>query len=383
MMSSLMKFSVQRDELLQAVTSVQRATATRVIQPILSNLLFEAESPASMLRVSATDLDFSLQTSLNAEISHEGRTTISAKKLAEILVKLPPKSTVTFEINLDVQTCHLSCGSSAFELRTLPAEEFPVIPSIDVASSIQLPLEALVRGIRQSEFAASKQDTNNILGGIYFKLAKGVLDMVATDGSRLARHTEHVEVGGEHTDIASIIPAKTLQEFQKLASSMGTSEDEEVAVSVKDGQVYISTTRYNAVSRLLDGQYPRYEQLIPKDCSLQVVMNRNALSNALERTAVMANERTQIIKMNILNGQIQLEADTPDVGNSHDSIPAEFNGSEPLKIAFNFRFVLDALKVIQGDEVLMETNGALSPTLFRDKNKPAEYLCLVMPVQVK
>jgi DNA polymerase-3 subunit beta len=152
---------------------------------------------------------------------------------------------------------------------------------------------------------------------------------------------------------------------------------------VKDGQVYLSTARYNAVSRLLDGQYPRYEQLIPKECSLQVVMNRSALTTALERTAVMANERTQIIKMSIINGQMQLAADTPDVGHSHDSIPAEFNGSDPLHIAFNFRFVLDALKVIQGDDVLMETNGALSPTLFRDKHKPSEYLCLVMPVQVK
>jgi len=379
----MMKFTVQRDEILQGVNSVQRATALRVVQPILSNILVEVDSESSPLRLSATDLDFSLQTTMNAEISSPGRTTISAKKLSEILSKLPPKSIVTFDINQDVQSCRLTCGSSVFELRTLPAEEFPVIPTIDPAQSVELDLDALIRGIRQSEFAASKQDTNNILGGIYFKLTNGVLDMVATDGSRLARHTETVEAAGTEAGIASIIPAKTLQEFQKLVSTFGHEKDEKAAVSLQDGRVFLSTQRFNAVSRLLDGQYPRYEQLIPKDCAISAVMNRSALTAALERTAVMANERTQIVKMTFNRGQLNLAADTPDVGHSQDSIPVEFSHSDEMQIAFNFRFVLDALKVMTGDDVLLETNGALAPTLFKDKATPDKYLCLVMPVQVK
>ncbi|MFN7311252.1 MAG: DNA polymerase III subunit beta [Vampirovibrionales bacterium] len=259
----MFQFDVARDDILQAVNSVQRATATRVIQPILSNILFEA-SELGTLRLSATDLDFSLQTLIKADVATAGKTTLSSRVLSEILAKLPPKSTVTFQVDLNVQSCKLACGSATFELRTLPAEEFPAIPAIDPAVAIELDLDALVRGIKQSEFAASKQDSNNILGGIYFKLSGGVLDMVATDGSRLARHTEVVETGENTPSLAHIIPAKTLQEFQKLVSTFGKADGEKVAIAVKDGQIFLSTERYNAVSRLLDGQYPRYEQLITK-----------------------------------------------------------------------------------------------------------------------
>ena len=378
----MVKFDVARDDILQGVNSVQRATATRVIQPILSNILFEA-SELGTLRLSATDLDFSLQALIKADVQTAGKTTLSSRVLAEILAKLPPKSTVTFDVDLNVQSCKLSCGSATFELRTLPAEEFPVIPSIDPSIAVELDLDALVRGIKQSEFAASKQDANNILGGIYFKLSNGVLDMVATDGSRLARHTELLETSDTVTALAHIIPAKTLQEFQKLVTTFGKAEGEKVAIAVKEGQIFLSTERYNAVSRLLDGQYPRYEQLIPKECSITAVMNRVALMSALDRTSVLANDRTQIVKMNFANDQLRFAADTPDVGNSHDSMPVQFNNPNELQIAFNFRFVLDALKVMTGDEVRLETNGSLAPTLFKDQATPDRYLCLVMPVQVK
>jgi DNA polymerase-3 subunit beta len=378
----MMKFDVSRDDILQGVNSVQRATATRIIQPILSNILFVTEETGA-LRLSATDLDFSLQTTLSANVERAGSTTISARKLADILAKLPPKSIVTFDIQTTLQNCKLSCGSATFELRTLPAEEFPVIPTIDPENRVEIDLDALVRGIKQSEFAASKQDSNNILGGIFFKLENGVLDMVATDGSRLARHTESIEANEDLPLLKSIIPAKTLQEFQKLVTTFGKKEGEKASISLKDGQVFLNTERFNAVSRLLDGQYPRYEQLIPKESTIVAVMNRSALVSALERTAVMANERTQIVKMNFSHDQLRLAADTPDVGHSQDSLPVQFNHAEELQIAFNYTFVLDALKVMSGDEVRLETNGSLAPTLFRDEAARQQYLCLVMPVQVK
>lgn len=378
----MMKFDVSRDDILQGVNSVQRATATRIIQPILSNILFVTEETGA-LRLSATDLDFSLQTTLSANVERAGSTTISARKLADILAKLPPKSIVTFDIQTTLQNCKLSCGSATFELRTLPAEEFPVIPTIDPENRVEIDLDALVRGIKQSEFAASKQDSNNILGGIFFKLENGVLDMVATDGSRLARHTESIEANEDLPLLKSIIPAKTLQEFQKLVTTFGKKEGEKASISLKDGQVFLNTERFNAVSRLLDGQYPRYEQLIPKESMIVAVMNRSALVSALERTAVMANERTQIVKMNFSHDQLRLAADTPDVGHSQDSLPVQFNHAEELQIAFNYTFVLDALKVMSGDEVRLETNGSLAPTLFRDEAARQQYLCLVMPVQVK
>lgn len=378
-----MKFTVQRDDFYLAVNSVQRATATRVIQPILANILIECESSTAPLKLSATDLDFSLQTSLNAEISIPGRSTLSAKKLSEILAKLPSKAMVQFEIDPVVQSCHISCGSSVFDMRTLPAEEFPSIPVIDSSTAIELSLPALVQCIKQTEFAASKTDTNNILGGVFFKLSSDGLDLVSTDGSRLARRKESLEGLTLAETVTAIIPARTLQEFMKLAQTNAGEQTDTALVAIQNGQVFLSTTRFNAVSRLLDGQYPRYEQLIPRECKLQAKMNRAALTAALERTAVMANERTSIVRMTLSQGQLVLAADTPDVGNSKDMMPIHYDATEDLTIAFNFRFVLDALKVMDGDDLLMETNGALAPTLFKDADTPDAYLCLVMPVQVK
>jgi DNA polymerase III subunit beta len=378
-----MKFTVQRDDFYLAVNSVQRATATRVIQPILANILIECESSTAPLKLSATDLDFSLQTSLNAEISVAGRATLSAKKLSEILAKLPSKAMVQFEIDPVVQSCHISCGSSVFDMRTLPAEEFPSIPVIDSTTAIELSLPALVQCIKQTEFAASKTDTNNILGGIFFKLSPDMLDLVSTDGSRLARRKEQLQGLTLTETVTAIIPARTLQEFMKLAQTNSGEQTDTALIAIQNGQVFLSTTRFNAVSRLLDGQYPRYEQLIPRECKLQAKMNRSALTAALERTAVMANERTSIVRMTLSQGQLVLAADTPDVGNSKDMMPIHYEASEDLTIAFNFRFVLDALKVMDGEDVLMETNGALAPTLFKDAATPDAYLCLVMPVQVK
>lgn len=377
-----MRFTVSRDLFYQAVTGVSKATATRVVQPILSNILIEATGGASPLVLSATDLDFSLQTSINAEIAVAGRTTISGRKLSDILAKLPPKAMVEVDVDQELQTCKVSCGSASFELRTLPAEEFPLIPTVEPSQAVELPLESLVRAIRQSEYAASKSDTTNILGGIFFKLTNEALELVATDGSRLARRKETLSDVSLAEPLSAIIPCKTLAEFMKLATSFGIEADEKVLVGLQQGQVFLTTTRFSAASRLLDGQYPRYEQLIPRECKLQARMNRASLGAALDRAAVMASDRTHIVKLSFVAGQVTLVADTPDVGNSKDSLPVHYEG-EAFNIAFNYKFVQDALKVMDGDDVVMETNGSLAPTLFKDDKELDAYLCLVMPVQAK
>lgn len=382
-----MQFTVQRDTFLQAVSSVQRATATRVIQPILANILLQADSEGESLKLAATDLDFSLQTRINATIQEPGSTTVSAKKLSEILAKLPPKAQVSFKIDPVVQTCHVECGSSIYDLRTLPADEFPTLPELNLDTSIEVDLAAFLRSIRQTEFAAASYESNNILGGVFFKLSPDLLTMVATDGSRLAQRLEPVDTPSITEAVQAIIPARILQEFLKLAqgelsSANGSEESPKTArIALQDSQIYLATERILAVSRLLDGQYPRYEQLIPKENKLLLTANKQALIASLERTAVMANERTHIVKMSLNPGRLELAADTPDVGNSKDMIPVRYDG-DAMQIAFNYKYVLDALKVIESDDVRMETNGSLAPTLFRDKDESG-YLCLVMPVQVK
>lgn len=374
-----MKFSAQREDIHQAVASVQRATATRVIQPILSNILIESLGD-EQLKLSATDLDFAIETVFPAKVLEEGRTTLSAKKLAEILSKLPNSREIEFDIEEAVQTARIRCGTALFDMRTLPADEFPEIRRIDEQDFLEVDGKALVRAINQTAFAAASYDANNVLGGVYFQLNEKGLEMAATDGSRLARRIEAVREGAAvPLTVSAIIPAKTLQEFLKLcASDMG---EQPVRLAIQDGQISFRTPRYYLLSRLLDGQYPKYNQLIPAENKIVAFANKKDFIDSLERTAVMANERTNIVKLVLDKGNMSLAAQTPDVGDSKDTLDILYDG-DTLNIAFNYKYVIDALKVIESDDIRMETNGPLSPTIFKGKEENG-YLCLVMPVQVK
>jgi DNA polymerase III subunit beta len=391
----MMKFSVQRDDLHNTINAVMRATATRVIQPILSNMLLELVG-TDTLQLTATDMDFTIQSHVPAMVLQASpdttKTTINAKKLAEIIARLPMGSTITFEINLTTQTAKIRCGASLFDLRTMPAEEYPLIKLLDADQYLELNHRALARTITQTAYAAASYETNNVLGGVYFVLSADKLELAATDGSRLACGVEAIIAPDPdalpptdsllHTlkePIAAIIPAKTLQELLKLIG-IGGPEDK-VRLAIKDGQVSFRTDRFYVMSRLLDGQYPKYQQLIPKENKIVAFANKKALIESLERAAVMANDRTNLVKMQFDRGNLSVSANTPDIGDASDMLEVRYDG-EPLNIAFNYRYVLDALKVIESNDVRMEMNGALAPTLFKCEEDNG-YLCLVMPVQVK
>lgn len=374
-----MKFTVQREDIYQAISAVQRATATRVIQPILSNILIESLD-GETLKLSATDLDFAIETTIATKVLEEGRTTLSAKKLVEIISKLPNSREITFEIEEAVQTARIQCGTSLFDMRTLPADEFPQIKRIDDQNYLEVDGKAFIRAINQTAFAAASYDANNVLGGVYFQLNGNGLEMAATDGSRLARRLEAVKEGkSPDLEVAAIIPAKALQEFLKLAGAEAV--DQPVRLAIQDGQISLRTPKFYFLSRLLDGQYPKYNQLIPTSNKIVAYTKKKDFIEALERAAVMANERTNIVKMVLDKGNLSLAAQTPDVGDSKDMLEVLYDG-ETLNIAFNYKYVLDALKVIESEDVRMETNGPLSPTIFKGKEEN-EYICLVMPVQVK
>lgn len=376
-----MLFNVKRDDLFQAVSSVQRATAARVIQPILSNILIEAISP-NQLKLSATDLDFSIETVILAECSQLGKITISAKKLAEILSKLPKSQEVSCSVDSVAQTVRIESGSVIFDIRTLPADEFPSIPVFDESNYIDVNAAAFLKAVAQTAFAAAGYDSNNVLAGVFFQFNGQGLEMAATDGSRLAKRIDAIssDLPALDHEVSAIIPAKILQELTKLLSS-DLAQDDVIRIGVNEGQIAFRAERYYVVSRLLDGMYPKYNQLIPQNNRIVIFTRRKEFIDALERTSVMANERTNIVKLSFSNNSMSLEAQTPDVGDSQDSMVVEYSG-EPFHIAFNYRYVIDALKVIDSDDVRMETSGALAPTLFKSRDDN-NYLCLVMPVQVK
>lgn len=372
-----MKFSVQQDQFQQGISAVQRATASRVIQPILGHVLLETVGN-DQLKLSATDLDFAMETTVSVMVLEPGKTTINAKKLSEMVSKMPAKETILVEADHDTQMARIQSGASLFDVRTLPAEEFPMIRQIDKDEVVEVSLDAFNRAVQHTVFAAASYEANNVLGGVYFKMSSGELEMAATDGSRLARCLETLEGSSVLEAVTAIIPAKTLQELTRLVGNMSGGV---LRIAIHDGQIAFRTSSFYMLSRLLDGQYPQYEQLIPKEYKVLAYANRTALINSLERAAVMANERTNIVKMTFDKGTLSLMANTPDVGDSKDNMDIQYEGDE-LNIAFNYKFILDALKVIESDDVRMELNGVLSPTLFKSRDGNG-FLCLVMPVQVK
>jgi DNA polymerase III subunit beta len=377
-----MQMSIARDVLHASVSAVQRATATRVIQPILSNILIEADADLAQVALTATDMDFTIQTIVPAVVVQSGRTTLSAKKWAEIMSKLPGSASVS--LSSDEQQAQIVCDHSVFDLRTMPADEYPTIQTLDEQNAISLPLNAFIRAIQQTVFAAAMSETNNVLGGVYFSLTPTQFEMAATDGSRLARRVEPLAEATITQPVSAIIPAKSLQEFARLVGS-NHADGVTVSMAIADGQLALKTDRFYVLTRLIDGQYPQFQQLIPKENKLTMVANRAHLMAGIERAAIMANERTSVIKMTITMDRVELAANTPEMGDSKDEVDVQFTGHnpDPFVIAFNYRYVLDALKVIADDDIRMETNGQLTPTIFRSNTPDDGYMCVVMPVQVR
>lgn len=374
-----MKFTINQSAFFATINQVQRATATRIIQPILAHLLIEA-NPDNTIKLTATDLDLAIEAVVEAQVAEPGKTTISAKKLLEMVGKMPD-GPVLLEADTNTGLSRLQSNNSVFDVRTLPAEEFPSLQKLPTTNAVQLPLGELRKAIQHTVFAAAGQETNNVLSGVYFKLNSTQLEMAATDGSRLARTIETLETPLTiENEVTAIIPARAFQEFLKVTQS--DSAESQVAVILQDGQMAFQTERLYMQSRLLDGQYPKYEQLIPSDYTEVVYADREALIKSLERTAVMANERTNIVKMHFNKGELSLAAQTPDLGDSRDAMKVKYDGDQ-LDIAFNYKFVLDAIRVIDTPEVKLEVKSGLSPTLFKSAKEQDNYLCLVMPVQVK
>ena len=369
-----MQFTVQKDVIYNGLNVVSKAAAIRGIQPVLSNVLIECVED-NVLKLCATDLDISIEIKIPALIAQNGNITLPSKKLLEIISKLPSEA-ITFKLNTDNNLMEIKCGKSKFDLKGISASEFPNIEYPETDDYIDVEINPLLKAIKQTTFATASYDTNNVLSGVLFKIKDNSLEMASTDGNRLARVKEKIE-NKENKEYSVVIPSRTLKEFSGILSGV---EDKAVSITVKNSQIMFKLNDRYITSRIIEGQYPAYEQLIPKDYKIKAVADKNVLNIALDRAATMVNERTNIIKMNFNDNKLKLTADTPDFGDSCDEIDVEFSAEE-LNIAFNHKYIQDFLKVVESDKVRVELNGALSGTLFKPDSED-DFLCLIMPVQV-
>jgi len=374
-----MKFLVKKEDLFNGIKIVERATSMKGLQPVLANILIETVDN-NKIKLTATDFDLTVIADVNAQVEEEGKITLPARKLSEIVAKLSGDNLISFDLNTETNSVNIKCQNSKFDLIGISASEFPN-QSRDVEISeengITIDLKTFSKAVRQAGFAAANYESNNLLSGVVCDINENILEIASTDGNRLARIRENIE-NEEKKSSQLIIPSKTINEFIKMTSFI---EEESVKIYTEKTKIIFKSENTTVVSRLMEGQYPKYNQLIPAESPKTAVIKINELISALERVSTMVNEKTSIVRFEFIEGKLTLKADTPDSGASEDEISIDYKDAD-LTIAFNYKYVIDALKNMDSEEVKVGLNTGLSATVFRPNNEE-DYVCLIMPVQIR
>lgn len=373
-----MKFLAKKEDIFNGIRLVANVAAMKSLQPVLANILIETVDD-NAVKLTATDFDLTISTTVDAKIENEGKITLPAKKLNDIVSRLSDKL-ITFELNTETNSMNITCDNTKFDIIGISANEFPnVLENISISeeNAIDIDLKPFVKAMRQASFAAANFEANNLLSGVVCDISEEMLEMASTDGNRLARVREKIS-NIEHKTSQLIIPSKTTTEFMKMSALI---DDESVKIYTDKTKLIIKTEKSMMISRIMEGQYPKYNQLIPKESPKTAIVNKNKLVSALERVSIMVNEKTSIVKFEFSENKLTLKADTPDAGASEESFDIEYN-SEDLTIAFNYKYVIDGLKNMDTDEVKIGLNTNLSATVFMP-NSEEDYISLIMPVQIR
>ena len=372
-----MKFVAGKDDLLNGIRIVERATVVKGLQPVLANVLIETVGQ-SQIKLTATDFDLSITTLIDAQIEAEGKFTLPAKKLGEIISRLQDEL-IKIEVNDSIAT--ITCKNSKFDIIGISASEFPQVEeNISEEDSIEIETKPFTKAIRQVVSAAAGYETNNLLSGVVCEVNKNILEMAATDGNRLARVREVVKNNSadEEKVFEMLISSKVLAELSKISV---ISESDSINICKEQKKIVITLDKTKIITRLMQGQFPKYNQLIPQTFPKEAKVNKGDLISALERVAVMVSEKNSIVKFEFADNCLRLSGDSPEAGNSQDEIDVKYLG-EPLAIAFNYKFVLEFLKISESEEISIQLNTPLSATVFAPCSEE-DYIYLVMPVQLR
>ncbi len=367
-----MKFTITRESLQQGLVSVAASVPTKTTLPVLSNILVEAS--ADGVRLSGTDLDIAVSIVVPAEVDEEGAATLPAKKLVEIVRELP--SAAIRLTAASEQRVQLECGRSKFKLLGISKEEFPSFPPVDFADSWTVTSSDLQKLINHVAFAASTEESRPILNGVLWELRADHMRMVATNGHRLARMDVPISSGSASSDL--IVPPKALEQVRRL---FGPSD--EIEISRSDNHLGFRCSSTVVFTRLIEGPYPNYEQVIPKENDKEATIDKQALTSALRRVGVVASDQTHRVRLGFASGTLAFSVSTPDLGEAQDEIAISYGGEE-LEIGFNANYLLDILKYMPTEEVRLtfkapERAATIEPAEWDD---PATYLCLVMPLRL-
>jgi len=368
-----MKFTVAKEQILNGLQAVQNIVGSRTTLPILSNVLIRGEE--DRLQLTATDLDVTVSCSVQATVDKPGATTVPVKKLFGIVREL---GAAELEVEVDEKHgCRIKAGPSFYKINGLAAEEFPPFPEFSESKTISLQQETLRAMLRRTSFAVSTDETRYVLNGIFVSLQEDRLTMVATDGRRLALADEELEVGAER-QAEFIVPTKAINELNRLLQTKG-----KVELKVTDNQALFSLIDETGqavwvVTKLVEGNYPNYRQVIPGEAKERVALVREELLHALRRAEIMTSDKSNSVKLSFTRNNLAITANTPEVGEARESLAVNYKG-EDFAIAFNPTYMMDPLKALEEDEVFIELTDELSPGVIKI-NGP--FLYVIMPMRM-
>jgi DNA polymerase III subunit beta len=407
-----MKLVCSQSDLNTNLSLVSRAVPSRPTHPVLGNVLLKADADIQQVRLTAFDLTLGIQTSFAAQITAGGEIAIPAKLLNDIISRLP-EGDITLEDKggegaSDTDSEHrivtLTSASGRYQVRGMSSEEFPELPQVAAGVAVHLPVEALVEGLRGTLFATSSDETKQVLTGVHFTMQQDTLEFAATDGHRLAvvettnqrvaddetaeESDEELEASensrkpmNEISQLELTVPARALRELERMLAPHQSTDT--VALHFEQGQIIFQGTEQRLTTRTLEGQYPPYRQLIPSQFQRQLTIDRRKLLNAVERIAVLADQKNNVIKFNIdsVNQHLSLSVEAQDVGSGQESMAAQVTG-EGLDIAFNVKYLIDGLKALSTSDIQIQMNAPNSPVILTPLGG-RKMTYLVMPVQIR
>ncbi|MBN2847086.1 MAG: DNA polymerase III subunit beta [Coriobacteriia bacterium] len=365
-----MKVSVARGSLLDALSTVSRGLSSRTTLPILSGIHLSVNDETLVLQ--ATDLEVSVKTTTRAKVDEKGQSVVPGRLLTDIVRSLP-ESAVTIDTSV-VGIATVTCGQSSFQMKTLSADDYPKFPEVLAAESVVLPTEVFSHVVHQVSKSVSRDETRPILTGVLVVIDNEKLKMVATDSYRLC--VKEVDVEGVAGDMELVVPGKALEDVAKLVGSSET-----VALGVAENQVIFTFGDTTFISRRIEGSFPNYRQLLPKEYTTRVVIDRLELLEAVKRVSLMAQHNAPLrLAVSVADQTLTVSATTQDVGEAREDVQINPEG-EDVEIAFNHTYLLDGVSVSEGDTVALEVTSPLKPGVLKPAGGDG-FVYLLMPVRL-
>jgi DNA polymerase III subunit beta len=368
-----MNLTIAKDQMINGLQAVQNVVSARTTLPILSNVLLRAEG--NQLELTATDLDVTISSNVEAKVKKAGAATVPVKKLFGIVRELA-MSEIELEVD-EKNVTSIRAGASFYKINGLAAEEFPPLPKFKEDKKVVLPQETIKSMMKKTSFAISTDESRYVLNGIFISLKDHKMTMVATDGRRLALVDEEVEIS-EKSQGEFIVPAKAVNELNRLLQDQGQVEvryaENQASFTLKDDK----GSSVLIITKLIEGNYPNYRQVIPGEVKERVSLVREEFLHALRRAEIMTSEKSNSVKMTFGKNNLAITANSPEVGEARESLAINYKGKE-MAIAFNPKYLIDPLNALTSDEVFIELIDELSPGVLKI-NGP--FLYVVMPMRL-